>query len=82
MLIFLPISYAAVLKNLTYYAHVESVLLEYIHLYHIIFNMVTVLLDYISSSTHYSSTNNNYVEYSIRVYRSLIIFLAKHFLLC
>ena len=32
--------YAAVLKILTYYAHVETVLLEYIHLYHKIFNMM------------------------------------------
>ena len=41
----------AVLKILTYYAqyyaHVETVLLEYIHLYHKIFNIVTVLLEYI-----------------------------------
>ena len=43
--------YAAVLKILTYYAqyyaHVETALLEYIHLYHKIFNMETVLLEYI-----------------------------------
>ena len=45
----------------------RTVLLEYIHLYHKIFNMVTVLLEYIQSSTYYSSTNNN-VECSIRVY--------------
>ena len=43
----LILCYAAVLKNLTYYAHVETVLLEYIHLYHKIFNMVIVLLEYI-----------------------------------
>ena len=33
MLIFYLLCYAAVLKILTYYAHVETVLLEYIHLY-------------------------------------------------
>ena len=51
MLIFYLLCYAAVLKILTYYAqyyaHVKTVLLEYIHLYHKIFNMVTVLLKYI-----------------------------------
>ena len=51
MLIFYLLCYAAVLKILSYYAqyyaHVETVLLEYIHLYHKIFNMVTVLLEYI-----------------------------------
>ena len=47
MLIFYLLCYAVVLKFLTYYAHVETVLLEYIHLYHKIFNMVTVLLEYI-----------------------------------
>ena len=45
MLIFYLLCYAAVLKFLTYYAqyyaHVETVL------YHKIFNMVTVLLEYI-----------------------------------
>ena len=44
MLIFYLLCYTAMLKN---YAHVETVLLEYIHLYHKIFNMVTVLLEYI-----------------------------------
>ena len=34
MFIFCLLCYAAVLKNLTYYAHVETALLEYIHLYH------------------------------------------------
>ena len=34
MLIFYLSCYAAVLKILTFYAHVETVLLEYIHLYH------------------------------------------------
>ena len=51
MLIFYLSCYAAVLKFFTYYAqyydHVETVLLEYIHLYHKIFKMVTVLLEYI-----------------------------------
>ena len=51
MLIFYLLCYAAVLKNLTYYAQyyarVETVLLEYIYLHHKIFNMVTVLLVYI-----------------------------------
>ena len=46
MLIFYLLCYATVLKILTcytqYYAHVETVLLGYIHLYHKIFNMVTV----------------------------------------
>ena len=50
-LFFYLLCYAAVLKFLTYYAqyyaHVETVLLEYIHWYHKIFNMVTVLLEYI-----------------------------------
>ena len=55
MLIFLP--YTAVLKFLTYYAqyyaHLKNcaenltVLLEYIHLYQKLFNMVSVLLEYI-----------------------------------
>ena len=47
MLIFYLLCYAAVLKILTYYAQyyalVETVLLEYIHLCHKIFNMVTVI---------------------------------------
>ena len=51
IILILPIMLCCVLKNLTYYAqyyaHVETVLLEYIHLYHKIFNMVTVLLEYI-----------------------------------
>ena len=51
MLIFTYYAMLQCLKNLTYYAqyyaHVETVLLEYIHLYHKIFNMVTVLLEYI-----------------------------------
>ena len=51
MVIFYLLCYAAVLKFLTYYAqyyaYVEIVLLEYIHLYHKIFNMVIVLLEYI-----------------------------------
>ncbi len=58
MLIFLPIMLccSAQIFDLlcSYYAHVKdlclgiwTVLLEYIHLYHKIFNMVTVLLEYI-----------------------------------
>ena len=67
MLIYYLLCYAAVLKILTYYAqyyaHVKylclnlTVLLEYIYLYHKLFNVYT----------HCSSTNNNYGECSIRV---------------
>ena len=47
MLIFYLLCYATVLKIFTYYAqyYAETVLLD--HLYHKIFNMVTVLLEYI-----------------------------------
>ena len=50
MLIFLPIMLCCSAQNYAQcYAHVETVLLEYIHFYHknLIFNIVTVLLEYI-----------------------------------
>ena len=85
-LFFYLLCYAAVLKFLTYYAqyyaHVKNcaykltVLLEYIHLYQkVIFCVVSVLLEYIKFIIRYC-------ECSIRVYRSLLIFLTKQFLLC
>ena len=52
------------LKILTYYAHVKDLCLKSdcsIRVYSL------VLLEYISSA-HYSSTNNNYGEFCIRVY--------------
>ena len=47
MLIFLPIMLKILTYYAQYYAHVETVLLEYVHLYHKILNMATVLLEYI-----------------------------------
>ena len=47
MLIFLPIMLCCSAQNFDLLCSCRTVLLEYIHLYHKIFNMVTILLEYI-----------------------------------
>ena len=76
MLIFSPIMLCCSAQNFDLLCScmlkILTVLLEYIHK---VIDVVTVLLEYIKF-------NNNCGECSIRVYRSLLIFLTKHFLLC